>query len=183
MPGLLLEELDSGPRWLQVWALSHPSALGRTANRPPEASLTSWTRRRGWRTPAGRTHPVNTRHSRVQNRMSTWLNMADCVRRMARWKSFCGMPAGQGHSLGPALQLEPFPPGVPGLGSERGGVSAAWAPLRDTCPRPSALGGPSGHPQWGAAGGTDRKGLASVRMGVNPGGDGCPGGSPCPAAG
>lgn len=21
--------------------------------------------------------------------MSTWLNMADCVRRMARWKSFC----------------------------------------------------------------------------------------------
>lgn len=32
---------------------------------------------------------MKTRHSRVQNRMSTWLNMADCVRRMARWKSFC----------------------------------------------------------------------------------------------
>lgn len=36
------------------------------------------------------THPVKTRHSSVQKRMSTWLNMADCVRRMARWKSFCG---------------------------------------------------------------------------------------------
>lgn len=34
-------------------------------------------------------HPVKTRQSRVQKRMRTWLNMADCVRRMARWKSFC----------------------------------------------------------------------------------------------
>lgn len=39
-------------------------------------------------------HPVKTRHSRVQKRIRTWLNMADCVRRMARWKSFCGAGAG-----------------------------------------------------------------------------------------
>lgn len=26
----------------------------------------------------------------MQKSIKTWLNMADCVRRMARWKSFCG---------------------------------------------------------------------------------------------
>lgn len=51
----------------------------------------------GGRPPAG-THPVKTRHSRVQKRMRTWLNMADCERRMARWKSFCG--AGRGAQPG-----------------------------------------------------------------------------------
>lgn len=44
------------------------------------------------------THPVKTRHSRVQKRMRTWLNMADWVRRMARWKSFCGKWRYQGQS-------------------------------------------------------------------------------------
>lgn len=34
------------------------------------------------------THPVKTRHSKVQMRMNTWLNMAECVLWMARWKSF-----------------------------------------------------------------------------------------------
>lgn len=34
------------------------------------------------------THPVKTRHSKVQMRMNTWLNMAEWVLWMARWKSF-----------------------------------------------------------------------------------------------
>lgn len=34
-------------------------------------------------------YPVKTRQSSVQMRMSTWLNMAECVRWMARWRSFC----------------------------------------------------------------------------------------------
>lgn len=36
------------------------------------------------------THPVKTRHRRVQIRMSTWLNIADCVLWMARCRSFWG---------------------------------------------------------------------------------------------
>lgn len=40
------------------------------------------------------THPVNTRHRRVQMRMSTWLNIADCVLWMARCRSFWGERGG-----------------------------------------------------------------------------------------
>lgn len=73
--------------------------------------------------PAGHTHPVNTKQSSVQNRMRTWLNMADCVRRMARWKSFCGTRGCQGHSGDPPPNLGPSAvhPSAPG---EREGVGA-----------------------------------------------------------
>lgn len=39
-------------------------------------------------------HPVKTRQSRVQIRMSTWLNMAELVLWMALWTSFCPMTGG-----------------------------------------------------------------------------------------
>lgn len=68
-------------------SIHHPEAFlpmvtGAGAARGPVASV--------WAAPRSGTHPVKSRHSKVQKRMRTWLNMADCVRRMARWKSFCG---------------------------------------------------------------------------------------------
>lgn len=111
--------------------------------------------------------------------MRTWLNMADCVRRMARWKSFCGTRGCQGQSLGPATEPGPFWQHIPGLMSkrERGGVPVSQAPLRGTCPQPSALCRPLSPPSRGGAalGAQDWKARALVRMGVRPGGLGSEG--------
>lgn len=52
---------------------------------------------------------MKTRHSRVQKRIRTWLNMADCVRRMARWKSFCGARIRGGWAGDPPPGPRPFP--------------------------------------------------------------------------
>lgn len=43
-----------------------------------------WSRRRVILISEDGTHPVKTKQSRVQTRMSTWLNMAEWVRCMAR---------------------------------------------------------------------------------------------------
>lgn len=90
------EERDPGP--------PQPGAVGSGPSPPPHpwapchrgALLSCGPRGRGRRGSWGHTHPVKTKHSRVQNRMRTWLNMADWVRRMARWKSFCGTRAVRG---------------------------------------------------------------------------------------
>lgn len=85
------------------WGTGHPggpgpggAALEQTpAAWPPWPLPCSRTCARPRRSGPSSTHPVNSRHSRVQKRMTTWLDMADCVRRMARWKSFCREPTHQ----------------------------------------------------------------------------------------
>lgn len=107
IPGLLLEELDSGPRRLRVWAPSRPSAQGRTADRPLGASLTSGTRRRGWPAPRRAHSPREhqTQHGAEEDehlvghgRLRAQGGAVDVVLRDA---------AGQGHRLGPPRSWGP----------------------------------------------------------------------------
>lgn len=89
---------------------------------------------------------MKTRHSRVQKRIRTWLNMADCVRRMARWKSFCGARIRGGWAGDPRPGAQALPttaahtvPGSGGVGrglppplgwGERAGPQARGPDLR-----------------------------------------------------
>lgn len=115
------EELDLGSSGLErgLRAASWPSVpvgLPPTTLRParPLGCEGPALPGKGGRPPAG-THPVKTRHSRVQKRMRTWLNMADCERRMARWKSFCGAGCGaqpgQDGAQGPSRRRSARGPG------------------------------------------------------------------------
>lgn len=71
-----------------VWPCSRAEGPGREGRKTAGPPLSRWHPGAAASRNLGPTHPVNTRQSRVQKRMSTWLNMADCVRRIARWKSF-----------------------------------------------------------------------------------------------